>query len=70
MGFGNTFPSLRKITKALSTQINEASSEIWMEGQIFLNSSKMGDLPRLTKRNFANHTQSICFWELPRRGRV
>ena len=32
-----------------------------MEGWVFLNSSsKMGELPRITEKNFAKHMQSIC----------
>lgn len=40
--------------RTLSIPVNEARPEIWMEGWIFLNSSsKTGELPTITKKNFA-----------------
>lgn len=54
-----------------NNKVHVASSETWMEGWIFLNSrGEMGELPRITKKDFVNHPQSIFFWELPRCGRV
>lgn len=54
-----------------NSEVNVANSATWVEGWIFLNRrGEMGELLRITKKDFVNHTPSISFWELPGCGRV